>query len=125
MLRAAIARQCVAAHPVGRHVPLSAAAAAAAALPGALRHDSCRRARPAGLAQQQRRCFGRANLYLSSKNKSDAKRAGAFTKLCNEIWSAARDGGPDPAGNHRLALAIVKAKDANVPKANIERALAR
>jgi YebC/PmpR family DNA-binding regulatory protein len=75
--------------------------------------------------QQQRRYFGRANLYLTSKQKSDTKRAGAFTKLCNEIWSAAKDGGTDPDGNHRLALAISKAKDANVPKANIERALAR
>ncbi len=74
---------------------------------------------------QQRRCFGRANLYLSSKQKSDTKRAGTFTKLCNEIWSAAKDGGTDPDGNHRLARAISKAKDANVPKANIERALAR
>ena len=74
---------------------------------------------------QQRRAFGRANLYLTSKQKSDSQRAGAFTKLCNEIWSAAKDGGADPDGNHRLALAISKAKDANVPKANIERALAR
>ena len=59
------------------------------------------------------------------KGKRDGKRAAEMSKLCNEVWSAAKEGGADPAENSRLALAITKAKDANVPKTNIERAMAR
>ena len=81
-------------------------------------------AAPAALATPPRRSFGRANLDMD-KGKRDGKRAAEMSKLCNEIWSAAKEGGADPAGNSRLALAISKAKDGNVPKANIERAMAR
>lgn len=110
--------------------PASASAAASAAYavqphwPGDIRVCGGGVVAHRWVVHQPRRSFGRANLYLTSKQKSDAKRAGTFTKLCNEIWSAAKDGA-DPNGNHRLALAIAKAKDANVPKANIERAIAR
>jgi YebC/PmpR family DNA-binding regulatory protein len=58
------------------------------------------------------------------KKAVDAKRGQAFTKLARAIQVAARDGGPDPAGNPSLANAIQKAKDARMPKENIERAIA-
>ncbi len=55
----------------------------------------------------------------------DAKRGKLFTRLAKEITIAAREGGGDPAFNNRLALAIDKAKAANMPKDNIERAVKR
>ncbi len=57
------------------------------------------------------------------KGAADAKRGKAFTKLIREIASAARVGGGDPAGNPRLRLAVDKARAANMPKENIERAI--
>lgn len=54
----------------------------------------------------------------------DAKRGAVFTKLGNMIAIAAR-GGVDPAMNPSLALAIEKAKAANMPLANIQRAIDR
>lgn len=54
----------------------------------------------------------------------DAKRGAVFTKLGNTIALAAR-GGVDPATNSSLALAIEKAKAANMPLANIQRAIDR
>ena len=59
------------------------------------------------------------------KGAVDAKRGQLFTKLARAIQVAARDGGPDPAGNAALANAIQKAKDARMPKDNIERAIAK
>lgn len=58
------------------------------------------------------------------KGANDAKRGALFTKLGNQIAIAAR-GGTDPATNSALALAIEKAKSANMPGANIERSIAR
>jgi YebC/PmpR family DNA-binding regulatory protein len=58
------------------------------------------------------------------KKATDAKRGQLFTKLARAIAVAARDGG-DPDGNPALANAIQKAKDARMPKANIERAVAK
>lgn len=58
------------------------------------------------------------------KGANDAKRGAAFTKLGNQIAIAARSG-TDPAHNSALALAIEKAKAANMPNANIERSIAR
>jgi YebC/PmpR family DNA-binding regulatory protein len=55
----------------------------------------------------------------------DAKRGKLFTRLTKEITVSAREGGGDPEFNNRLALAIQKAKDANMPKDNIERAIKR
>ena len=54
----------------------------------------------------------------------DAKRGAAFTKLGNMIAIAAR-GGTDPTTNSSLALAIEKARAANMPNANIQRAIDR
>ena len=58
------------------------------------------------------------------KKATDAKRGALFTKLTRAITVAAREGG-DPEGNPSLALAIQKAKDASMPKDNIERAIAK
>ena len=58
------------------------------------------------------------------KGSNDAKRGAVFTKLGNQIAIAAR-GGVDPVTNSALALAIEKAKAANMPGANIQRALDR
>ena len=55
----------------------------------------------------------------------DAKRGKLFTRLTKEITVAAREGGGDIEFNNRLALAIDKAKAANMPKDNIERAIKR
>ncbi len=58
------------------------------------------------------------------KGVNDAKRGMLFTKLGNQIAIAAR-GGADPASNSSLAMAIEKAKAANMPNANIERSVQR
>ena len=54
----------------------------------------------------------------------DAKRGALFTKIGNQIAIAAR-AGADPAMNPSLAMVLEKARHANMPKANIERAIAR
>jgi YebC/PmpR family DNA-binding regulatory protein len=59
------------------------------------------------------------------KGAADAKRGKLFTKLARAITVAARDGGPDPEGNPPLATAIQKARDASMPKDNIQRAVDR
>jgi len=57
------------------------------------------------------------------KGAADAKRGKIFTKLIREIATAARMGGGEPDANPRLRLAIEKARGANMPKDNIERAI--
>lgn len=59
------------------------------------------------------------------KGKTDAIRAKITTKISKEITIAARMGGGDPVGNMRLKLALAKAKQNNVPKENIQRAIAK
>jgi YebC/PmpR family DNA-binding regulatory protein len=59
------------------------------------------------------------------KKATDAKRGQLFTKLGRAIQVAAREGGGDPAGNAALATAIEKARQASMPKDNIERAIAK
>ena len=59
------------------------------------------------------------------KGKTDALRARITTKISKEITLAARMGGGDPVGNMRLKLALTKAKQNNVPKENIQRAIAK
>ena len=59
------------------------------------------------------------------KGAADAKRGKLFTKLARAITVAARDGGGDPDGNPALATAIQKARDASMPKDNIQRAIDR
>src|SRR5437763_2445059 len=55
----------------------------------------------------------------------DSRRGKLFTKLARAITVAAKEGGGDQEGNPRLALAVQKAKDASMPKDNIERAIAK
>ncbi|QNQ82520.1 YebC/PmpR family DNA-binding transcriptional regulator [Lactobacillus sp. PV037] len=57
------------------------------------------------------------------KNAQDAKRGKVFQKLSREIYMAAKSGGPDPSGNPSLRLVMDKARAANMPKSNIERAI--
>src|SRR5205085_2230440 len=55
----------------------------------------------------------------------DARRGQQFTKLARAITVAAREGGGDVNGIPALALAVQKARDASMPKDNIERAIAK
>jgi YebC/PmpR family DNA-binding regulatory protein len=55
----------------------------------------------------------------------DAKRGSSFTKLANTVTVAAKQGGGDPSLNAYLRVAIDKARAANMPKDNIERAIKR
>jgi len=57
------------------------------------------------------------------KGALDAARGQMFTKIIKEISVAAKLGGSDPEGNPRLKAAVLKAKAANMPKDNIERAI--
>ncbi len=59
------------------------------------------------------------------KGAADAKRGKLFSKLSRAIIVAAREGGPDPAGNLALQNAIEKARSYSMPKDNIERAIAK
>jgi YebC/PmpR family DNA-binding regulatory protein len=59
------------------------------------------------------------------KGAKDAKRGKLFTKLARAITVAARDGGGDPDANPALGLAVQKARDASMPKDNIQRAIDR
>jgi YebC/PmpR family DNA-binding regulatory protein len=55
----------------------------------------------------------------------DSRRGKLFTKLARAITVAAKEGGGDIVGNAALGLAVQKAKDASMPKDNIERAIAK
>jgi YebC/PmpR family DNA-binding regulatory protein len=59
------------------------------------------------------------------KEATDSKRANAFTKVTREIIVAAKSGGGDPEHNFRLRLAVLKAKEVNMPNDNIQRAIKR
>ena len=59
------------------------------------------------------------------KAQTDARRGAVYTKLAKEIQIAAREGGGDPDVNFGLRLAIDRAKEANMPSSNIDRALKR
>jgi YebC/PmpR family DNA-binding regulatory protein len=59
------------------------------------------------------------------KGAADAKRGKLFSKLSRAIIVAAKEGGPDPAGNLALANAVEKARSYSMPKETIERAIAR
>src|ERR1700754_5339195 len=66
--------------------------------------------------------------WASIKHKKavvDQRRGQHFTKLTRAITVAAREGGGDVEGNPALALAVQKARDASMPKDNIERAIAK
>jgi YebC/PmpR family DNA-binding regulatory protein len=55
------------------------------------------------------------------KERADAKRGKAFTRVTKEIINAVKSGGPDPKTNAKLRAAILKAKEVNLPSDNIER----
>jgi YebC/PmpR family DNA-binding regulatory protein len=59
------------------------------------------------------------------KGAQDKKRAKVFTKLIRELTTAARTGLPDPAANPRLRAAVLAARQANMPKDTVERAIKR
>ena len=59
------------------------------------------------------------------KGKADAQRGRLFTKIIREITVAAKAGGGDPSANPRLRTAIDSAKAANMPTANVEKAIKR
>lgn len=59
------------------------------------------------------------------KGATDAKRGKIFTRLARDIVMAAKEGGGDEDSNPKLKLAIAKAKAENMPKDNIDRAIAR
>jgi len=59
------------------------------------------------------------------KAQTDARRGAVYTKLAKEIQIAAREGGGDPEVNFGLRLAVDRAKDANMPSSNINRAIKR
>jgi len=57
------------------------------------------------------------------KGVSDSRRSKLFTKILKEIAISTKIGGPDPDGNPRLRMGILAARQANMPKDNIERAI--
>ena len=59
------------------------------------------------------------------KERVDAKRGKTFSRLIKEVTVAAKTGGMDAAANPRLRLALEKAREANVPNDNLERAIRR
>jgi YebC/PmpR family DNA-binding regulatory protein len=68
------------------------------------------------------------NKWSTIKRKKavvDAKRGAAFTKIIREIMVSVRSSGDDPNANPRLRTAIMKAKEANMPIDNIDRAIAK
>ena len=59
------------------------------------------------------------------KGAQDKKRAKVFTKIIRELTTAARTGLPDPAANPRLRAAILAARQSNMPKDTVDRAIKR
>ena len=62
---------------------------------------------------------------MHRKGAQDKKRGKIFTKIIRELTVAARSGLPDPAANPRLRAAVLAARDANMPKDTIDRAIKR
>lgn len=60
---------------------------------------------------------------MHRKGAQDAKRARQFARLIREITVSARSGLPDPAANPRLRAAVTAAREANMPKDTVERAI--
>ena len=70
---------------------------------------------------------GHSKWYKKKKKKGaiDAARSKVFQKLAKELYVAAKGGDPDPANNASLRMVVEKAKAENMPKANIESAIAK
>ena len=62
---------------------------------------------------------------MHRKGAQDAKRAKVFTKIIRELTTAARTGSADPNSNSRLRAAMLAAREANMPKDTIDRAIKR
>src|SRR5882724_278971 len=62
---------------------------------------------------------------MHRKGKQDARRGKVFTKLIRELTVAAKTGLPDPASNPRLRAAVVAARQANMSRDTVERAIKR
>ena len=62
---------------------------------------------------------------MHRKGRQDAAKAKVFTKLIREITTAARLGSPDPNANPRLRAAVIAARDANMTRDTIDRAIKR
>jgi YebC/PmpR family DNA-binding regulatory protein len=62
---------------------------------------------------------------MHRKGAQDKKRGKVFTKLIRELTTAARSGLPDPAANPRLRAAVTAARQSNMPRDTIERAIKR
>src|SRR4051812_26256110 len=60
---------------------------------------------------------------MHRKGAQDARRARQFAKIIREITVAARQGLPDPASNPRLRAAVIAARQANMPKDTVDRAI--
>ncbi len=67
--------------------------------------------------------MGRHATIASRQASSAANRSKRFTKICHEITTATRLAGPDPVSNSRLRLALDTAKQFNMPKENVQRAI--
>jgi len=63
------------------------------------------------------------NNIRRKKEASDAAKGAVFTKIAKEIAIAVKAGGPDPSANSRLKIVVAKAKAANMPNDNINRAI--
>ena len=63
------------------------------------------------------------NNIKRKKEASDAAKGAVFTKVAKEIMVAVKSGGPDPENNSKLKDVIAKAKAANMPNDNINRAI--
>jgi len=66
-----------------------------------------------------------AKTIAHDKGIADQKRGAAFSKMIRLITVAVKDGGPNPDTNARLRMALDMAKGINMPKDNVERAIAR
>src|SRR6202045_2407811 len=62
---------------------------------------------------------------MHRKGAQDKKRAKVFTKIIRQLTTAARTGLPDPAANPRLRAAVLAARQANMPKDTVDRAIKR
>lgn len=69
--------------------------------------------------------MGRGPSIEGRKNAADAQKAKIFTKLVREITIAVKQGGPEPAGNSRLRMAIDRALTANMTRDRVEAAVKR
>jgi YebC/PmpR family DNA-binding regulatory protein len=62
---------------------------------------------------------------MHRKGAQDKKRAKIFTKVLREIYVAVKSSGTDPNSNPKLRVALINAREANMPKDNVERAIAK